>query len=335
MVYHTGSNLRNADMSDLNNKNLIILTGPTAVGKTELSIALARSIGGEIISADSVQVYRHMNIGSAKISVKEMCGIPHHLIDVLEPNESFSVALFKELATRAMKEIYDRGHIPIIVGGTGFYIQSVLYDIEFEDNTDDGYRKILEELYEREGAETLYDMLIKADPAAASCIHPNNVKRVIRALEYTHQTGRLISEHNETERAKSSPYNHAYFVLNCDREMLYKNIEKRVDMMLERGLVDEVRSLVSDYHLTRADISMQGLGYKEIYSYLAGECTLEDAIYTIKRDTRHFAKRQLTWFRRERDVVWVNKDVLMSEKTQLDYIMSVLASKDIYHKTED
>ena len=313
-----------------NKKKLIILTGPTAVGKTELSIALAKAVGGEIISADSVQVYKELDIGSAKITCEEMQGVHHHLIDVLLPTEDFSVALFKDMAVKAMDEIYSRGHIPIIVGGTGFYIQSVLYDINFEETDDDGYRSMLEEKYKQEGAHALHDMLREVDPVSADNIHMNNVKRVIRAIEFYHQTGKCISEHNELERQKTSPYNAAYFVLNCDRDILYDRIEKRIDIMLENGLIDEVKNLVSKYSLTKDMVSMQGLGYKEILAYLNGEYSLDEAIYILKRDTRHFAKRQLTWFRRERDVIWVDKDTLKDEKEQLDYILTVLKSKDIF-----
>lgn len=311
------------------NNKLIILTGPTAVGKTELSIALAKAVGGEIISADSVQVYKHMDIGSAKITKEEMDGVRHHLIDVLEPDTNFSVALFKEMAVSAINDIYSRNHIPIIVGGTGFYIQSVLYDIDFKDNNDDGYRDILEEKYQKEGAEALYKLLKEIDPVSAENIHMNNVKRVIRAIEYYHQTGTCISAHNEQERLKQTPYNAAYFVLNCDRSKLYDRIEKRIDIMIENGLIDEVKMLVDKYKLNSDMVSMQGLGYKEILAYLEGRYTLEEALYVLKRDTRHFAKRQLTWFRRERDVIWIDKDSLITPKEQLDFILSVLNSKDI------
>ena len=277
---------------------LIVLTGPTAVGKTDLSIKLAKAVNGEIISADSIQVYKDMNIGSAKITEEEMQGVPHHLIDVLSPEEDFNVVCFKNMADKAIKEIYERGHIPIITGGTGFYIQAVLNDIDFKENEDDGYRAYLENLAREKGEIYLHDMLKKVDEKSAEVIHFNNIKKVIRALEYYHQTGEKISEHNENERAKKSPYNFAYFVLDCEREKLYKRIEKRVDIMIEQGLVDEVKSLLDKYNLSSDSVSLQGLGYKEIYAYLMGEISLNEAIYIIKRDTRHFAKRQLTWFRR-------------------------------------
>lgn len=288
-------------------KPLIILTGPTAAGKTKASIGLAKSLGGEIISADSMQVYRGMDIGSAKISTSEMEGIPHHLIDVLEPEEEFNVVRFQQLARAALEEIYAHGHIPIVVGGTGFYIQALLYDIDFtEHESDPAYRKELEDFAEEYGAEALHALLAERDPKAAQEIHANNIKRVIRALEFYHQTGMLISKHNERERAKTSPYQFIYFVLTDDRELLYHRIEERIDQMLADGLIEEVQKL-QERGCTRDMVSMQGLGYKEILAYLEGECTLEEAVYTLKRDTRHFAKRQLTWFRRERDVIWVDK----------------------------
>ena len=287
---------------------LIILTGPTAVGKTALSLRLAKAIGGEILSADSMQVYRHMDIGSAKIRPEEMEGVPHHLIDVLEPSEEFNVVLFQKMAKEAMKGIYGRGNIPIITGGTGFYIQAVLYDIDFTENQENTqYRARLERLAEEKGNAYLHTMLQEVDRESASAIHPNNRKRVIRALEFHELTGQKISEHNETEREKEAAYRAAYFVLTDDRNILYQNIDTRVEQMIEAGLVEEVERL-RDMGCTRDMVSMQGLGYKEILSYLEGEVPLECAIYLIKRDTRHFAKRQLTWFRREKDVIWVPKN---------------------------
>lgn len=286
---------------------LVILTGPTAVGKTALSIALAKAINGEIISADSMQVYRHMDIGSAKIKTEEMAGVPHHLIDVLEPTEAFNVVVFQKLAKEAMKEIYERGRIPILVGGTGFYIQAVLYDIDFTENDEDAsLRSELEGLARREGPEILYEKLKAVDPDACKSIHAHNVKRVIRALEFYEKTGQRISEHNEIQKQNISPYRFAYFVLNDRREEIYKRIDIRVDQMMAAGLVEEVRQL-KGMGCTKDMVSMQGLGYKEILRYLEGELTLEEAVYLIKRDTRHFAKRQLTWFRREKDVIWMEK----------------------------
>lgn len=311
-------------MIDTEKKPLIILTGPTAVGKTKASIGLAKAIGGEIISADSMQVYRHMDIGSAKITKEEMADIPHYLIDVLEPEEEFHVVRFQQMAKAAMSDIYSRGKIPIIVGGTGFYIQALLYDIDFTENEGDSvYREKLEALAKEKGAAYLHGQLAMVDPKAAEEIHANNIKRVIRALEFYHQTGQKISEHNERERQKESPYQFCYFVLNDRRECLYERIDQRVDQMIRNGLVQEVQAL-KERGCTKQMVSMQGLGYKEIFSYLEGDCSLEEAVYIIKRDTRHFAKRQLTWFKRERDVIWVQKDALNYDDEKL--LQSLLES---------
>lgn len=303
-------------------KPLIVLTGPTAVGKTSLSIALARAVEGEIISADSMQVYKHMDIGSAKIKKEEMEGIPHYLIDALEPDEEFHVVRFQEMAKEAMKEIYSKGKIPILTGGTGFYIQAVVKDIDFSQDTEkSSVRERLENLAQEKGGEYLHELLAQRDPESAEKIHPNNIKRVIRALEYYELTGEKISLHNEREGEKVSPYNTAYFVLNDHRERLYEKIDRRVDQMLDEGLVEEVRRL-AQMGYTRDMVSMQGLGYKEILAYLEGEYSLEEAVYVLKRDTRHFAKRQLTWFRREKDVIWVNKpDFDYDDKKILEYIL--------------
>lgn len=309
-------------------KPLIILTGPTAAGKTKLSIALAKAINGEIISADSMQVYRYMDIGSAKIKPEEMSGVPHYLVDVLEPTVDFNVVMFQKYAKEAMEEIYAKGKVPILVGGTGFYIQSVLYDIDFTENDEDtGLRRELEALAQEKGAKYLHDILNECDPKAAEEIHANNIKRVIRAIEYNRQTGGKISEHNEMERQKESPYASCYFVLTDERVRLYQNIDKRVDIMLEEGLVDEVKHLL-EMGCKREATAMQGLGYKEIISYLLGEITLDEAVYLIKRDTRHFAKRQLTWFRRERDVVWIEKDKFAyDDQKMLQYMIECFKKK--------
>ena len=288
---------------------LIVLTGPTAVGKTSLSIKLAKAIGGEIISADSMQVYRHMDIGSAKITAHEMEGVPHHLIDVLEPDQDFNVVTFQHMAKEALEEIYSHHRIPIIAGGTGFYIPALLYDIDFKENDDESLvRRELEELAAREGEAApavLHAMLEEIDPESAARIHANNVKRVIRAIEYYRLTGERISVHNQEERIKESPYNFLYYVVNTQRPVLYGRIDRRVDQMMENGLVEEVQALKA-MGCHRGQTSMQGLGYKEILDYLDGRCTLDEAVYILKRDTRHFAKRQLTWFKRERDMRWLN-----------------------------
>lgn len=309
---------------------LLVLTGPTAVGKTKLSLALARAVGGEIISADSVQVYRHMDIGSAKIKKEEMQGIPHHLIDVLDPTEDFHIVMFQKMAKEAMAGIYSRGHIPILTGGTGFYIQAVTKDIDFTNaEQEDGYRKELENMAIARGSESLHRMLEEVDPKSAKEIHPNNVKRVIRALEFYHQNGTPISGHNEVQRQQISPYNLAYFVLNAPRPLLYERIEKRVDEMLSEGLVEEVQKL-RNMGCCQGMVSMQGLGYKEILSYLEGDCSLEEAVYILKRDTRHFAKRQLTWFRREPEVIWLDKEKFeFNDEKILSYMLDICKKKEM------
>ncbi|MBO5460635.1 MAG: tRNA (adenosine(37)-N6)-dimethylallyltransferase MiaA [Ruminococcus sp.] len=306
-------------------KPLIILTGPTAVGKTKASIGLAKAINGEIISADSMQVYKYMDIGSAKIRPEEMQGIKHYLVDELEPDEEFNVVRFQTMAKQAMQEIYAKGKVPILVGGTGFYIQAVLYDIDFQANGEDNtYRAELEQLAKDKGASYLHDMLLEVDEQSANDIHENNVKKVIRALEYYHQTGKKISEHNAAERQKESPYNAVYFVLNDERKNLYERINLRVDQMVEEGLVEEVRGL-KDRGYQKQMVSMQGLGYKEIFDYLEGTSTLEAAIEIIKRDTRHFAKRQITWFKRERNVNWIDKQKFhYDEDAVLEELLKIL-----------
>ena len=312
---------------------LIILTGPTAVGKTALSIQLAKAIGGEIISADSMQVYQYMDIGSAKIRRDEIDGVPHYLVDVLKPEEEFHVVRFQEMAKEAMEKIYANNHIPVVVGGTGFYIQALLYDIDFtESDSDASYRSELECYANEHGVNALHEKLRAIDPESADSIHANNVKRVIRALEYYHLTGEKISVHNAREREKESPYDYRYFVLNDKRDHLYRRIDLRVDQMMEEGLLQEVKRLKEmGYH--RGMVSMQGLGYKEILSYLDGEISLDEAVYEIKRDTRHFAKRQITWFKRERDVIWVNKDEYgYDEKKILNSMMAELADDPAFGK---
>lgn len=313
-----------------NKKPLIILTGPTAVGKTSASIGLAKSLGCEIISADSMQVYKYMDIGSAKIMPDEMQGVPHYLVDELLPGDEFSVVRFQQMAKAAMEKIYANGHIPLVVGGTGFYIQALLYDIDFtEQQCDETYRRQLEDLAREHGAEYLHGILREVDPASAEAIHANNIKRVIRALEFYHLSGKKISEHNETERQKQSPYNFAYFVLTDERAKLYERIDRRVDAMIEAGLVEEVKKLKS-MGCSREMVSMQGLGYKEILAYLDGGCTLEEAVYIIKRETRHFAKRQLTWFKRERDVIWLDKQAFgYDDAAILTDMISILEEKEI------
>lgn len=314
---------------------LLVLTGPTAVGKTKLSISLAKAINGEIISADSMQVYRHMDIGSAKIRKEEMEGVPHYLVDVLEPEEEFHIVKFQQMAKEAMKEIYSRNKIPILVGGTGFYIQSVTKDIDFtEAEQENSYRQELETLALEKGSAFLHEKLREVDPQSAEEIHENNVKRVIRALEFYEQNGFPISQHNAEQKQRQSPYQLAYFVLNAPRPLLYERIDRRVDEMIQEGLVKEVQTL-KERGCHRGMVSMQGLGYKEILDYLEGNCSLEEAVRILKRDTRHFAKRQITWFKREEDVTWVNKDDFdYNEEKILEYMLSVCREKQILKQTE-
>ena len=315
-------------MSENIKKPLVILTGPTAVGKTEISIKLAKAINGEIISADSIQVYKHFDIGSAKVTKEEMDGVKHYLIDVLEPDEEFNIYVFKKLAMEAMEEIYAKGKIPIIAGGTGFYIQALLYDVEFsEEEGDKTYRHMLEKKAEAEGVTVIHNMLKEVDPEAAKEIHENNLKRVIRALEYYNETGMRISEHNKEQRQKESPYNFRYYVLNMDREKLYSRINLRVDIMTGNGLVDEVTKL-KEMGYGKELNSMQGIGYKEIRDYVDGVYDYETAIETLKKNTRNFAKRQITWFKREKEVVWLNHEEFDNDKDKiLEFILSDL------HKT--
>lgn len=311
-------------------KPLIVLTGPTAVGKTKLSISLAKAVNGEIISADSMQVYQYMDIGSAKIKKEAMQGIPHYLVDILRPDEEFHIVRFQQMAKEAMELIYAKGKIPILTGGTGFYIQAVTKNIDFtEAEQQDDYRSELEQLAAEKGASFLHEMLKEVDPKAAAEIHPNNIKRVIRALEFFHQNQTPISLHNQEQKEQQTPYNLAYFVLNAPRDLLYARIEQRIDEMLEEGLLEEVSKL-REMGFHRGMVSMQGLGYKEILAYLDGEYSLEEAIRILKRDTRHFAKRQLTWFRRETDVTWVNKEAFAyDEEKILNYMLSVCREKGI------
>ena len=312
-------------------KPLIVLTGPTAAGKTHLSIALAKAVNGEIISADSMQVYKYMDIGSAKIRPEEMQGVKHYLVDELLPEEEeFHIVKFQQMAKAAMEEIYAKGKVPILVGGTGFYIQAVTKDIDFtQAEQEDGYRRELEQLAAEKGNDYLHTMLQEVDPVSAKEIHANNVKRVIRALEFYHQNQSPISAHNQEQKEHETPYNLAYFVLNVPRELLYKRIDDRIDEMLEEGLLEEVEQL-KKRGCHRGMVSMQGLGYKEILAYLEGEYPLEEAVRVLKRDTRHFAKRQLTWFRREKETIWINKDEFdYNEDLILERMVEICKDKKI------
>lgn len=289
-------------------KDLFILAGPTGVGKTDISIKLAKKLDGEIISADSMQIYKYMNIGSAKITNDEMSNINHYLIDVVEPHESFNVAQFKEIAEDCIAKIHNKNKLPMVVGGTGLYINSLIYDYNFtEADKDEDYRNHLEKLAVEKGNDYVHEILKDIDSESYNKIHANNLKRVIRALEVYKLTGKTIGEYTMDKECYEIPYNLHYFVLTMDREKLYNRIDKRVDIMLEKGLIDEVKHL-RDKGYTGEMQSMQGIGYKEILYYLEGKISLDEAIYLIKKGSRNYAKRQLTWFRREKHAHWINKD---------------------------
>lgn len=311
---------------------LIILAGPTASGKTAVSVDFAKRIGGEIISADSMQIYRGMDIGTAKITADEMQGVKHYLINVSDPKEDFNIVKFQNMVKCSIEEIKKNGHIPILVGGTGFYIQSIIYDIKFDKEDDNGsIRKVLEEEYDKMGADFMYEKLKKIDSISAENIHKNNKKRIIRAIEYFLINNTLISEHNELQRKKTSPYDFRFFVLNPRRDILYDRINKRVDKMVEKGLVDEVKSLV-ERGLSIDNISMQGIGYKEIVEYLEGNIPLDKAVENIKQNTRHMAKRQVTWFKRERDVIYIDPFEFENNEKIVDYMVEKIGIKNNYGK---
>lgn len=318
----------------MNKKPLIILTGPTAVGKTAASIQLAKAVGGEIISADSMQIYQQMNIGTAKITLEEMQGIPHHLVDAIPPDTPFHVYEFKKMAEQAMHEIWRRGHIPVVVGGTGFYIQALLYDIDFNpEEKDRSNRSELEKLARVKGADFLHERLKRIDPVSAEGIHPNNIKRVIRALEYYQVTGTPISTHNQQQRTKNSPYDFIYIVLTMNRQKLYARINKRVEQMFEQGLLEEGEALIRQ-GCTSDMTSMQAIGYKELFPYFEGKISREEAMEQIQKDTRHFAKRQLTWFRRERDVIFLDKDQFEEEEAVVREIVHLAEKRGIINHEE-
>ena len=289
-------------------KPLVIVGGPTASGKTDIAVKLCKKIGGEVISADSMQVYKTMDIGTAKVTEEEKDGIMHYGVDIIEPTEEYNVTAFKEMTEKAMEEIYSKGKIPVITGGTGFYIQAVLYDISFDEKAE-GSEKIREELTEyagKYGNHALYEKLREVDPGSCETIHENNVKRVIRALEYYKATGKKISEHNEEERAKESPYNYAYFALDMPRDVLYDRINQRVDIMMDNGLFEEAKS-VYGYGDALSKTAREAIGYAELFDYFDGKITKEDAVEAIKQNSRRYAKRQMTWLRREKDVIWIDK----------------------------
>lgn len=295
-------------------KKILVLAGPTAVGKTELSIKLAKELNGEIISTDSMQIYRHMDIGSAKITPEEMEGVPHHMIDVVEPNQEFSVAEFKQIAQKCIEGVLHRDKLPILVGGTGLYINALTCNMTFtEAKKDDIYRTELELLANEQGSEYVHELLKEIDPISYSNIHANNKKRVIRALEVYKITGKPFSSYNLGKDIYNGKYDVCYIVLNMDRAKLYGRIDKRVDIMMEKGLVDECINLRNLGNTSNMQ-SMQGIGYKEVFDYLDGNIPLENTIDIIKQGSRNYAKRQLSWFRRDPRAIFLDKDTMNDDE---------------------
>lgn len=302
-------------------KPLLIITGPTAVGKTGLSIALAKKFNGEIVSADSMQVYQFMDIGTAKIKKEEMQNIKHHLIDMIHPKENFSIETFVEKAGAAIEDIHRRGKLPILVGGTAFYIQGLLKGLQFEGVNQD-IRLKLEDRLSKEGIENLYKELIQKDPILVSKIHPNNHRRVLRALEYILTTGETFSSYNENQRKLPSLYQEVYLILDLPREILYERINLRVDEMIKEGLIEEVKHLMN-MGLTKEYQSMKGLDYKQVIDYLEGVYDFDEMVETIKKETRHFAKRQLTWYKREDKAYWIHKNEYKDEEEIIGRILDI------------
>jgi len=306
---------------------ICILAGPTAVGKTEISLALARSLCGEIISADSAQVYKYMDIGTAKLKEEEMQGIRHYMIDEVTPDMDFSVAQFREKAELYIRDINDRGKLPIITGGTGLYINSLLNNLDFTDSiSDEEYRREMQETAQVKGNEYVHAMLEAVDPASYKRLHPNDLRRVIRALEVYKHTGRPISYFQEESRKQPPRYDFAYITLTMDRRKLYERIEQRVDKMMASGLVEEVEGLIKRGYGRELN-SMQALGYKEIADYLHGSVSKDEAVRILKRDTRHYAKRQLTWFRGDKRVNWVDVDSFYRKEAIVENIIRYIAGK--------
>ncbi|WP_297636689.1 tRNA (adenosine(37)-N6)-dimethylallyltransferase MiaA [uncultured Clostridium sp.] len=303
---------------------VLVLGGPTAVGKTELSIKLAKSLNGEIISADSMQIYKEMDIGSAKITTDEMDGVKHYMIDIVDPSQSFNVSDYKQLGSTIIEDIISRGKLPIIVGGTGLYINALTCNMDFtEGESDLEYREELNKLAEEKGNIYIHEMLKDIDPISYAQIHPNNLKRVIRALEVYHITKKPFSSFDLGEKMYDSIYDVHYFVLTMDRAKLYERINYRVDKMMDEGLIDECISL-KNKGLDSSYQSMQGIGYKEILLYLDKKITLDESIELIKKGSRNYAKRQLTWFRRDKRVNFLDKDILSEEDIQTKIIDDIM-----------
>ncbi len=303
-------------------KKILVIVGPTAVGKTYVSIELAKKFNTEIISADSMQVYKYMDIGTAKVTKEEACGIKHHMIDLVEPDEDFSVSEFQKIAEKHIDEIHNKGKLPIIIGGSGLYLNSLLYDLDFGTvKSDEKVKKYYTDYHKEHGTDKLYELLLNIDPKACEKIHKNNVKRVIRALEVCHITGKKFSDMSTDIRKPSNKYDFKIIGLEMDRELLYQRINKRVDIMIENGLIDEVKALL-DKGYTMDLSSMRGIGYKEIVEYLEGKVSLEEAIETLKQNTRHFAKRQFTWFKADKNIQWFD----ITNLNEIDLII-----EDIYN----
>ena len=284
---------------------VIVICGPTASGKTKLSIELAKEINGEIVSCDSMQIYKEMDIGTAKPTVQEMQGVKHYLIDFVSPDERYSVADYKKDSKKAINEIIKKGKIPIVVGGTGLYIDSLIYEIEYQEiEFDEEYRKLLESRVEKEGLQAIYEEAKKIDEVAIEKISPNDKKRILRILEIYHATGKNKTEQEIQSRKKEVEYDYHVYALNWDRQILYERINKRVDIMLENGLVQEVEKIYKKYK--KFPTAMQGLGYKEVVEYLEGKCTKNEMIEKIKMETRRYAKRQMTWFRKNKQTIWLD-----------------------------
>ena len=309
-------------------KPLVVISGATATGKSALAVNIAKIIGGEIISADSMQIYKYMDIGTAKVTEEEMDGVKHHLIDIIEPNENFDALTFKTMALKAMDEIYERGHIPIIAGGTGFYIQAVTRDIDFTEENDGDVREKITEFFNENGEDALFERLRSVDPESCEIIPKQNIKRVIRAIEFYELHHKKISEHNEEQKKRVTPYNLAYFVINQNRDELYRKIDKRVDIMVENGLLDEVKRLVKDYNFDSASGLSNAIGYSEIISYLNGEYDFDRAVELIKQNSRHYAKRQITFFKREKDAIFIDKDKMNSKEMET-FILDTLKEEEI------
>ncbi len=308
-------------------ENLVILLGPTAIGKTDLSLSLAKKLKGEIISCDSMQIYKYMDIGSAKVSKDEQLQVTHHMVDIVYPEEEFTVADFKEQAKSIIRDLNAKGKLPIVTGGTGLYINSLVYELNFtRAEADYGLRKELEDLAADKGVGEVHKILESIDPPSAKKLHPNDLKRVIRAIEIYRQSGVTMSEYNKNFRTEVEDYNLSMIGLTMDRQKLYQRINKRVDKMMDDGLIEEVQFLLSKGY-TKDLVSMQGIGYKELIDHLEGNMSLEETIDLIKKKSRNYAKRQLTWFRRDPRIKWFNKDAYDNEEDILNDIIDEIRAK--------